>query len=168
MPATPISGQITFSDIINLAKDYPGYTPPANIGLQALALHVRTHGQAAPQNYPNNIAFSNFRLSTIVNWSVSSTPETYSQYGNNNDGTISVSLNLPTFKIGNSGLTDGKKGITVSIGAATQTIYTSGTGTQTLTFGGSGGLFNTGDYTVNVYDIVTTVTTSKSISVGQL
>ena len=166
MPATPISGQITFSDIINLAKDLPGYNPPANIGLQALALHVRTYGQAAPQNYPNNIAFSNFRLSTIVNWSVSSTPETYSKYGNNNNGTISVSLNLPTFKTGNSGLTNGKKGITVSIGTATQTIYTAAVGIQTITFGGGAGLFDAGNYTVNVYDIVTAVTTSKSITVG--
>ncbi len=167
MAATPPSGQISFNDILNLAKDQLGYTPPANVGLQALTLHVRAYGQVIPINYPNNIAFSDFRNSTIVKWSVSSTPETYSQYGNNNNGTIAVALSLSSFKTGSSGLTLGKKGIQVSVpGATIQTIYTTDTGVQTVNFGGSGGIFNTGTYTVSVLDMVTNVTTTKNIAVG--
>ena len=169
MPATPSSGQITFDDIVILVEDEDGYEAPAGIGVQELALRVRNRGQAAPPNYPNNIAFSDFRKSTVISWRVSSTPETASQYyGNNNDGTISVSLKLSSFKTGDSGITAGKKGIYVSVpgDGLNQTIYTTGNGTQTLTFGGGGGAFNSDTYTVTVIDLVTNATTTKDIFVG--
>lgn len=161
MPATPISGHITFSDIISLAKDYPGYTPSANITLKDLALHVRTYGQAFPPNYPNNIAFSDFRLSTIVNWSVSSTNETPSTYGSNDNGTIGATFNLSTFKADASGF----RKLQVSLPGQEdpiQTITTSAAGSQTLIFDG----MPSGSYTVNVIDLVTNVATNKSITVG--
>jgi hypothetical protein len=161
MPATPISGPISFSNIINLAKDYPGYIPPANIGLQALTLHVRTYGQSIPPNYPNNIAFSDFRLSTIVNWSVSMTNETPSTYGNNDNGTISVLLNLSTFKADAAGI----RRIELSLPGQEdpiQTITTTASGSQTLIFNG----MPSGSYIVNALDLVTNVTTTKSITVG--
>ena len=164
MPATPISGPISFADIISLAKDYPGYTPPANItlkDLEDLALHVRTYGQAVPPNYPNNISFSDFRLSTIVNWSVSSTPETYSEYGTNDNGTISATFNLSTFKADALGF----RRLQVSLPGQDdpiQTITTSAAGSQTLIFNG----MPHGDYTVNVIDLITNVTTTKTITVG--
>jgi hypothetical protein len=168
MPSTPVSGQITFDDILLLAEDQPGYVAPPNVGLKDLALHIRTYGQSIPPNYPINISFSDFRFSTIVNWSVSSIPETASQYyGNNDDGKITVTLELDTFKTGNSGLTDGKKAIAVSIpGATTQTIYTAETGFKSIKFGGGGGLFNSALYIVSVKDIVTNVTTTKTVWVG--
>lgn len=161
MAATPISGPITFNDILSLAKDFPGYIPPANIGLRALASHVRTYGQSIPPNYPNNVAFSDFRLSTIVNWSVSSTNETPSTYGSNDDGTISVLLNLFTFKADATGI----RRIELSLPEQDdpiQTITTTASGSQTLIFSG----MPSGSYTVNAADLVTNVTTTKSITVG--
>jgi hypothetical protein len=98
MPSTPVSGQISFDQIKSLSTDKIGYTPPANVSLGTLASIVRQFGQRAP-GY-DNIAFSNFYISTIAGYGIVTTTESYGgqYYANKNDGTITVWFRWNTFK----------------------------------------------------------------------
>lgn len=97
MPSTPISGQISFSDVKTLTTDKLGYAPPVNVSIGTLAGVVRQFGQKAPGE--KNIAFSNFYQSTIAGYTITTTSETFKQYyADNNNGTITVWFRSKTFK----------------------------------------------------------------------
>lgn len=97
MPSTPISGQISFSDVKSLTTDKLGYTPPVNVSIGTLASVVRQFGQKAPSS--NNIAFSNFYLSTIAGYTITTSGESYQKYyQTKDDGSITVKFRSNTFK----------------------------------------------------------------------
>lgn len=97
MSSTPLTGEMSFSAVKSLTTDKIGYTPPANVSIGTLASVVRQYGQKAPGS--DNIAFSNFRESTIGGYVVVTTSESFKQYyANNNDGTITVWFRSNTFK----------------------------------------------------------------------
>jgi hypothetical protein len=97
MPSTPLAGQISFSDVKSLTTDKIGYTPPVNVSLGTLAGVVRQFGQKAPST--NNIAFSNFYLSTIAGYVIVTTSESFQKYyAALNNGSIVVYFRSTTFK----------------------------------------------------------------------
>jgi hypothetical protein len=104
MPSTPLAGQISFSDVKSLTTDKLGYNPPVNVSIGTLASVVRQFGQKAPSS--NNIAFSNFYLSTIGGFTVTTTSTKYTKkcWVNRCDvkisaqGTITVWFKSNTFK----------------------------------------------------------------------
>jgi hypothetical protein len=97
MPSTPLAGQISFSDVKSLTTDKLGYNPPANVSIGTLAGVVRQFGQKAPG--ANNIAFSNFYLSTIAGYVIVTTSESFQKYyAALNNGRIIVYFRSNTFK----------------------------------------------------------------------
>ena len=97
MPSTPISGPLSASAIKSLTTDKLGYTPPVNASIGTLAGVVRQFGQKAPG--VNNIAFSNFYLSTIAGYVIVTTSESFQNYyAALNNGTITTWFRSNTFK----------------------------------------------------------------------
>ena len=97
MPSTPLAGQISFTQIKELTTDKLGYTPPANVSVGTLAGVVRQFGQKAPE--VNNIAFSNFYLSTIAGYTITTTSESFQEYyAALNNGRIIIYFRSKTFK----------------------------------------------------------------------
>jgi hypothetical protein len=97
MSSTPLAGPISFSDVKSLTTDKLGYNPPANVSIGTLAGVVRQFGQKAPST--NNIAFSNFYLSTIAGYVIVTTSESFQKYyAALNNGTITTWFRSNTFK----------------------------------------------------------------------
>lgn len=133
MPTTPITGPLSVTAIRSLATDYTvsagvKYVPvSANVSILALRNGINTTASASThtsgggtsltdryttnsyggvQNLPEqtNISWSGFRQTTLVQYNISSNPETPSYYGNSNNAAVYVEFTLNTWKANSSSL----------------------------------------------------------------
>jgi hypothetical protein len=167
MPSTPLAGQISFSDVKSLTTDKIGYTPPVNASLGTLAGVVRQFGQKAPST--NNIAFSNFYLSTIAGYVIETIPENPRYYyNNNNDGCIEISFRNSTFKNDGSGTSYVKATVLAGSTTVRQVAeFIDWNSAEEETIGITG--LNSGNYTVTITDLTTggvIGTTSVTVNYG--
>lgn len=168
MPSTPLSGSISFSDVKSLTTDKIGFIPPANASIGELAAVVRQFGQKAPG--VNNIAFSDFYLSTIGGYIIETTSESFQKYyAALNDGVITVRFRSTTFKRTPSAA---KYYIKVTTQLAGDSIndqevklidWTDTTTNNFIIFNNQ----NSGSYTVTVTDLTTGALIGSSIAVVQ-